>query len=150
MLYAFRGSCLAVICFSSPALCLSWQRPTPGRWVPFIYVRERPREKLLLHVPGSFKPVEETGKSASYSLCSQTLLPGLQLRGRGSKHCGRQSTRSRRAKGVSGEVTKPPRPELLDFRRLPGLQCCSPTLLAIDPAALLTQLLSLHSPVSIS
>lgn len=109
-------SCLAVICFSSPALFLSWQRPTPGGWVPFIYYeRDRPREKLLLPATGPFKPVQETGKSASYFLCSHTLLPGLQLRGRGSKHCSQQSRQSR---GLNKYQGKPPSHHVLN----PGLQ----------------------------
>lgn len=35
-----------------------------------LHDRDRPREKLLLPAMGPFKLVQETGKSASYSLCS--------------------------------------------------------------------------------
>lgn len=118
-----------------------------------ICERDRPGEKLLLPATGPFKPVQESVKSASYSLCSHTLLPGLQLRGRDSKTLdGRADIAEglKKYQEKSPSLPKSPSTEFLDFRRLPGLQCCSPTLLPIDPAALLTQLLSLPSPVSIS
>lgn len=56
---------------------------------------------------------------------------------------------NRIASEVSGKVTKSPCPEPLAFRRLPDYSC-SPTLVAIVPAALSTQLLGLHSLVSVS
>lgn len=85
-----RARYLAVICFTSPALCLSWQRPKPRGWAPLIYTREREaRREAGPPLRGPFIPTQETGRSAPCSPHSHTLLPGLQPRSRGPKHCGR-------------------------------------------------------------
>lgn len=75
-------SCIAVICFSSPAL--SWQRPTPGKWVPFICVRERGQDRSCSSLPQdllnqcrrleSLHPIP-----SAHTLCFQVCSQGAEV-----------------------------------------------------------------------
>lgn len=129
----------------SPAL--SQQRPTPWGWAPLICVRERSQEGSCSCPCRTF-----CTSAGDPKVCTQ-----LPARTHSASRFAAREPRSKArwrvehrhntmAAGVSGRVTKSLCPESLAFRRLPGLLCCSPTLVAIVSVALPAKLCRLAVP----